>query len=176
MTQAKNSDPSRGRASSERPARIVDTTAVAATSAFASGALLTQTVIVPQWRAMDPAAFLRHFAMYGPATGATMFPFEVASAVLLAITTYSAVKSHRPGRLTWALATSAMIGTFVLLPIYFVPANLAMLDPAFSPQSVHAELTAWYYWNWIRAGLGLASAVLACIALTASHGKTTTPR
>jgi hypothetical protein len=61
-----------------------------------------------------------------------------------------------------------MAGTFWLLPIYFVGANLAMLHPGFPPQAVHAELTIWYRWNWVRTGLGLASAALACIALTAS--------
>ena len=75
--------PSRGLATSGRTARIIDTTAVAATS---------------------PSP-------------------EVASVLLLGITTYSTVTSHRPGRLAWALATVAMVGTFVLLPIYFVGAN-----------------------------------------------------
>ncbi|MFG1708903.1 hypothetical protein ACFLIM_37465 [Nonomuraea sp. M3C6] len=172
MTQrAKTFSPSRR---PERTARTIETTAVAATSAFAGGALLTQTVIVPYWRAMDPAAFLPHFAIYGPVTGATVFPFEVASVLLLGITTYSTVKSRRPGGLAWALATTCMVGTLLLLPIYFVRANLAMLDPAFPPQAVHAELTAWYRWDWVRAGLGLASAVLACIALTAGHGENAT--
>ena len=167
----KTSSRSRSLAPSGRTVRIIETTAVAATSAFAGGALLTQTVIVPHWRAIDPAAFLAQFAIYGPATGATVFPFEVASVVLLGITTYSTAKTHRPGLLAWALATSAMVGTLLLLPIYFVGANLAMLDPSFPPQAVHAELTAWYRWNWVRAGLGLASAALACIALTASRGE-----
>jgi hypothetical protein len=170
------SRPSRGHATSGRTARIVDTTAVAATSAFAGGALLTQTVIVPHWRAMDPAAFLTHFASYGPATGATVFPFEVASVLLLGSTTYWTARNHRPGLLAWALATSCMVGTFLLLPIYFVGANLAMLDPAFPLQAVHGELAAWYRWNWVRAGLGLISAALSCIALTASRGQNATTR
>ena len=68
-----------------------------------------------------------------------------------------------------------MLGTFLLLPIYFLPTNLALLDPAFPPQAVHSELTAWYRWNWIRAGLGIASAAAACIALVASRrGQPTT--
>ncbi|GLY68715.1 DUF1772 domain-containing protein [Amycolatopsis taiwanensis] len=144
--------------------RIIGTTAVAATAAFACGALLTQTVIVPSWQAMDPAAFLRHFAVYGPITGATVFPFALAAVPLLAGMTYSTVRNRQPGRIFWALATAGMVGTLALLPIYFVPANLAMLDPAFPVQSVHAELIAWYRWNWLRTGLGLASAALATIA------------
>jgi hypothetical protein len=118
---------------------------------------------------MDPAAFLPHFAVYGPVTGATVFPFEIVSVLLLASTTYSTVKSRRAGRLAWALATASMVGTLVLLPIYFVPADLAMLNPSFPLQAVHAELTAWYRWNWLRTGLGIASAVLACVALTVSR-------
>lgn len=168
--------PSRGLATAGRTARVIGTFAVAATSAFAGGALLSQTVIVPGWRAMDPAAFLRHFAVYAPLTGGTVFPFEVASLLLLGITTYSTVKRRRPGRLAWVLATCGMAGTFVLL-VYFVPTNLAMLDPVFPPQAVPAELTDWYRWNWVRAGLGLASAALACRALAASRGDNVlTPR
>ncbi|MBV6756422.1 DUF1772 domain-containing protein [Rhodococcus opacus] len=172
MVQPPSASPPRGPA-----ARIIDTTAVAVTSAFAGGALLTQTVIVPHWRGMDPAEFLSEFARSGPATGATVFPFEVASVVLLGMTTYSTVTRRQPGRLAWALATTCMVGTFLLLPIYFLDANLALLDPAFPPQAVHAELTAWYRWNWIRTGLGLAAAALSCIALTAGRrGNATSSR
>ena len=87
---------------------------------------------------MDPAAFLRVFATSGPFTGATVFPFELASVLLLAITTYAAVIHRRPGRLLWALAVLGMVGTLVLL-VYFVPTNLGLLDPAFPPQAVPAD-------------------------------------
>jgi Anthrone oxygenase len=145
-------------------ARVIDGVAVAATSAFAGGALVSQTVVVPDWRAMEPAVFLARFPITGPATGATVFPFELCSVLLLGIVAHSAVKRRRSGRLTWALATACMLGTFVLL-IYFVPTNLALLNPAFPPQAVSAELATWYRWNWVRTGLGLAAAVLACTAL-----------
>lgn len=147
--------------------RVVDIVAVAAASAFAGGALLSQTVIAPGWQAMDPDAFLNHFARYGPATGLTVFPFEAASMVLLVRAAYTALTRRRQGRLAWVLAAVCMAGTFLLL-IYFVPANLALLDPAFPPASVPAALDAWYRWNWIRAGLGVAAAVFGCGAMTAS--------
>lgn len=156
----------RARVRSGRAVGIFGPAAVAVTSAFAGGALLTQTVIVPGWRAMSPAAALHTFAVQGPVTGATVFPFEVASILLLVITTYSSVRSHRRGRLVWVFATVSMVGTFLLLPIYFVHTNLALLDPAFPLQAVPAELTAWYHWDWARAGFGMAAAVLARIALT----------
>ncbi|ETK37730.1 DUF1772 domain-containing protein [Microbispora sp. ATCC PTA-5024] len=154
---------------------VADTMAVAATAAFAGGALLSQTVLVPEWRAMDPAAFLARFAVSGPVTGATVFPFELASVVSLGIVTYTAVRRHRPGRLLWVLATAGMAGTIALLPIYFVGANLALLDPSFPPQEVHAQLATWYRWNWVRTGLGLGSAVLACVALATGRAGHASP-
>ncbi|MFC9789588.1 hypothetical protein [Rhodococcus sp. NPDC127528] len=160
---------SRGPEGSARANRWIETAAVASTSAFACGALLTQTVIVPAWRHMDPATFLSSFQVQGPVTGATLFPFELASATLLGISAYSATVHHRSGRLVWVLATAGMIGTFVLLPLYFVRADLAMLDPTFPPRAVSAELTSWNRWNWVRTGLGLTSAVLACVALAAGR-------
>ena len=98
MAQPASALPPRGPATG--PAgRIIATAAVAVTSAFAGGALLTQTGIVPHGRDMEPAAFLSEFASSGPATGATVFPFEVASVLLLSMTTYSTVTNRRPGRL-----------------------------------------------------------------------------
>jgi hypothetical protein len=146
---------------SGRAARVVEAGAVATTSAFAGGALVSQTVIVPGWRAMDPAAFLHQFGTSGPATGATVFPFELASVVLLGVTSYSTIRRRRPGRYLWALATASMVGTLLLVPIYFLRANAAMLDPGFPPQAVPAALAAWSGWNWARTGLGLAAAALA---------------
>ncbi|HKD96037.1 MAG TPA: DUF1772 domain-containing protein [Micromonosporaceae bacterium] len=146
---------------------MIESAAVATTALFAGGALVSQTVVVPMWRAMDPAAFLRQFATYGPLTGGTVFPFEVASVVLLGVAGYSATRRRLPSRLMWVLATACMIGTFVLLPVYFLHANLAMLRSDFPPQHVHSELAAWYRWNWVRTGLGLAAAVLSCVALGA---------
>jgi len=116
---------------------------------------------------MDPTVFLVHFGTSGPATGATLFPFELASVLLLGITTYRAVRRRRPARYVWALATASMIGTLLLVPIYFWHANAAMLDPSFPLQAVPAALTAWYGWNWARTGLGLLAAALTWAALAA---------
>jgi hypothetical protein len=147
------------------PARV-DVAAVATTAAFAGGALLSQTVVVPRWRSLPAAEFLARFPLEGPVTGATVFPFELASAVLLAISAAGALRRHRAGRRAWLLAAAGMAGTLLLLA-YFVPTNLALLDPAFPPRAVPATLAAWYAWNWARTGLGVASAVLAGIGLSA---------
>jgi hypothetical protein len=146
--------------------RVGHTLAVAATAAFAGDALLSQTVVVPQWRAMAPAEFLREFATQGPVTGATVFPFELASVVLLGFATVSAVRGRESGRAAWALAFAAMLGSVALLAAYFVRADLALLDPAFPRSAVSGTLAVWSRWNWVRAGLGIIAAVLACVAVT----------
>jgi hypothetical protein len=177
MDMAIANTPSPAHVRSGRTVRRTGPAAVAVTSAFAGGALLTQTVIVPGWQAMSPAAALRTFAVQGPVTGATVFPFEVASIVMLSVTAYSSLRSRRRGRLAWVLATVSMVATFLLLPIYFVHTNLALLDPSFPLQAVPAELTAWYRWDWARAGFGTVAAVLAGIALTRDRaGQQRAPR
>jgi len=135
------------------------TLATATTAAFAGAALLSQTVIVPSWRAAPPEVFLARFATEGPVTGLTVFPFELASLIFLGITT---ARHHRPVRL-WAAATLCLAGTFALL-LYFVPTNSALLDPAFPPGEVASALTTWNAVNWVRTGLALAGAALAVTA------------
>ncbi|WP_372661898.1 anthrone oxygenase family protein [Amycolatopsis kentuckyensis] len=125
--------------------------------------MLSQTVVVPSWRAAPPEVFLTRFATEGPVTGLTVFPFELASLIFLGITTYTAAKHHRPVRL-WAAATACLAGTFALLLLYFVPADSALLDPAFPPGEVASALTTWNAVNWVRTGLALAGAALAGIA------------
>lgn len=84
---------------------MLATAAVATTAAFAGGGLLSQVVVVPSWREIDPTVFLQRFPVYGPAMGMILFPIEMASVVLLGISTYSTIRHHRPGRLPWAAAT-----------------------------------------------------------------------
>ncbi len=145
--------------------RIVTAAAISTTGVFAGGGLLTQTVIVPYWRDMDPAAFLTHFGKAGPVTGATLFPIELASTLLLGTVLYSAVKGRRRGRLAWGLAGSCMAGTVLLLPIYFLGANTAMLTQSIPLDQVGAELKSWYAWNWVRTGLAFLAVIFSCLGL-----------
>jgi hypothetical protein len=141
---------------------------VAATSAFAVGCVLTQAVTVPMWRRMEPAAFLERFATTGPATGAVLFPVEIASVGLLATATASVARRREPGRLLLAAATGAMAGTVLLLPAYFARANAAFLRPGFPTEAVAAELAAWNRWNWVRTGLAVAATALSGAAAVSS--------
>jgi len=148
------------------------TAGVACTAAFAAGCTLTQAVIVPTWRRMQPEVFLEEIATAGPATGAVLFPVEVAAVGLLGIATVAAVRRRRPGGLVLAAATVAMVGTVLLLPAFFAGANAAFLRPDFPADAVPAALADWNRWNWIRTGLGVAATVLgvASAVLLARRG------
>jgi uncharacterized membrane protein len=149
-------------------ARRVEVAAVASSAAFAGGALLSQTVVVPSWQAVPPAVFLRHFSTWGPATGATVFPFEIAATGLLILSTRTALATRQRSRWLWGMALLAMLGTLVLLPVYFVGADLAMLPSTFPAARVRPELVTWSRWNELRTALALTAAVLAAVAAAVS--------
>lgn len=146
---------------------IVTVAGIAATGIFAGGALLTQTVLVPYWRSMEPAAFSGYFGTYGPLTGATLFPAEIAATVLLGIVLYAALRTRSSGRLAWVLAWLSMAATVLLLPLYFAAANTALLAANTSPAGLEAELASWYAWNWLRTGLAFLALVAAAVAVAA---------
>ena len=141
--------------------------AVAATAAFAGGGLLTQTVIVPQWRALEPQTFLDRFRRAGPVTGATLFPSELVGTVLLIAT---AMGSPGRARRWWTVAAGCMAGTIALLPLHFAPANRRLLAGDVPADSVPAELASWNAWNWLRTGLAGAAMIASCAALSDQQG------
>ncbi len=148
-----------------RPAawRVVCAAAVASAAVFVGGGLLTQTVIVPQWQAMEPAAALTSFTTYGPAMGAVLFPISVLAVVLLGLVVYSTVRSGEPGRFVWIGALLCMAATFLLLPLYFADANDMFTSRTIAEDDVAGELRSWYAWNWARTGLAFLAVVLGCI-------------
>ncbi|MBR7742988.1 hypothetical protein KC207_06770 [Phycicoccus sp. BSK3Z-2] len=154
-----------------RGSRVTAVVGVAATSAFATGGLLTQTVVVPMWRGMEPVTFLTVFGSAGPATGATLLPVELLSVAGLALCAGRAIRHRTPGRVLWTVACAAMVLTLLLLPAYFSGANGALLDPGFPPTAVSDELALWHRWNWVRTGLALLATAASVAALVRDGGQ-----
>jgi len=161
----------RGAHPARRARTGVAAAAIAATGAFAGGGLLTQTVLVPHWLELDPAEFLAHFKKYGPATGATLFPIELLATLLLGIVLVSAIRSRSRGRLAWGIAVSSMVGTVLLLPIYFLGANDALLSRTVPLYEVGSAIRSWYLWNWVRTGLAMLAVISSCVALGAADSR-----
>lgn len=134
-------------------------------AAFAGGGLVTQTVVVPQWRAMAPDAFLEQFGTYGPTLGATLFPISVVAVLASGATAYVAIRRKNVGRGWWVAATACMAGTVLLLPVYFAGANARMLAEGFPMGEVAGELASWYAWNWARTALAVAATVTGGVAI-----------
>lgn len=143
--------------------QIVRAAAVASAAAFAGGGLLTQTVVLPHWQAMAPAAFLTSFATSGPAAGATLFPIEALAVVLLGLVVYSTVRSGGPGRLVWCGALLCMVATVLLLPLYFAGANDWFIRANIAEDDVAGELRSWQVWNGARTGLAFLAVALGCL-------------
>jgi hypothetical protein len=59
-----------------------------------------------------------------------------------------------------------MAATVALLPIHFVGANTALLDPTFPPSAVPGELSSRNTWNWLRTTLAIAATVAGCQGLS----------
>lgn len=148
---------------------IVGAAAVATSAMFAGGGLLTQTVIVPFWRSGTPDQALERFSISGLQTGATLFPIELVSVVLLSIIAVSSIRRRRPGRLAWTLALACMVGTIVLLPVYFLPSNAVLLDRMVGGPDVDAALASWLAWNWLRTGLAVMAVIAGCLGLRADR-------
>lgn len=147
---------------SERPA--LQATALAASAMFAGGGLLTQTVIVPFWRSGGPQEALDRFAAHGPVTGATLFPIEMLSVVLLGVIAAGTWRRRQAGRVAWTVAFVAMVGTVLLLPVYFLGANDLLLTRSVTGPDVDALLATWHAWNWGRTVLALVATVACCAA------------
>lgn len=137
--------------------------AIAASGAFAGGGLLTQTVIAPSWRRMAPTEVPEWFRTSGAALGGTLFPVEIAAAVLLGGVVWPACRNRWPGRLAWVLACGCMAVTVLMFPLYFAGANRTLLDPGLDPHEVGGAVDGWYRWNWVRTGLALAAVTLAMV-------------
>lgn len=142
---------------------VVRAAALAATAMFAGGELLTQTVIVPFWRSGTPEQALDRFGDYGPLTGATLFPIELMSVVLLGVVTVAVFRGRTSGRLAWSTALACMAGTVLLLPVYFVGANDELLSRTVEGVDVDAALASWLVWNWLRTGLAVVAVAAGCL-------------
>ena len=121
--------------------RIVRAAALACAAAFAGGGLLTQTAIVPFWRAMEPTAFLDSFATYGPATGATLVPSRAPLCCAAGHRRLHDGAPPRAGASRLDRALLCMVATVLLLPLYFGDANEAFLGRT---TAVADALAVWY--------------------------------
>ena len=138
--------------------------AAAALGVYA-GAMLTEGfVLVPFWRALPPAEFLRWYAandrrlvgFFGPVTSA-------AGVTALAAAGVSLWEGH-PGRWPAVVAAVLMLVSVAAYFVYFERVNARFAAAAIPVDDVGAELARWNAWHTMRtvlSGVALAAALAA---------------
>ena len=139
--------------------KLKQTLSIAFTGAFAGGCLVLALVMVPDWRKMDPDAFLDWFSENGPRVGLTMFPMEAAGTLFAVLAFVDALRRKSNSRTLWGLSSLCIVATLVLLPVYFIKANVRMINKTIEASEVGAELEAWSNWHRLRTALAVLAVV-----------------
>jgi hypothetical protein len=139
--------------------------AVLATGALglAAGAMLAEgAVLIPWWRSLPPASFLRWYADNGWQLFAFFGPLEIASAGLSVAA--GVLYRHQPGaRGLFASSAVLAVAVLALFPLYFQQANASFETGSIPLDRVAGELERYAARHWGRVAIGVlafGSAVL----------------
>lgn len=128
---------------------------------------MISVVLVDSWRHMEPAALVDWFSIYAPMMGAVQAPTEVLAVALTLAVTIAALKGdgERTQTSLWFFALVLLVGTLILLPVYFVEANTNLIEKTIDLSQVPDEVERWWFWNWIRTGLTLCATALIVVGM-----------
>jgi hypothetical protein len=139
--------------------------AVAALGIFA-GAMLTEGgVLVPFWRSLAPAEFLRWYAANAHRLLAFFSPVTTVAAVAALLAALGSLWEGHPGR-WWAVAAAGLalvaVASFF---VYFERANTSFEKATIAVDAVPAELVRWSAWHNARTVVSLAALGAALLAV-----------
>jgi hypothetical protein len=132
-----------------------------------AGAMLTEGgVLVPFWRSLPPAEFLRWYAANADRLLAFFSPVTTAAGVLALLAAAGSLWEGHPGR-WWSVAAAVIMLAIVAgYFVYFEAANVRFATATLAPEAVPAELARWGTFHHTRS---LASVVALCAALLAAR-------
>lgn len=135
-----------------------------------AGAMLTEGgVLVPFWRSLPPAEFLRWYAANSERLVAFFGPVTSVSAVLSLLAAAASFWEGHPGR-WWALAAAGIalviVASFFL---YFEPANASFAAATIAVDAVPAELARWGALHNARSVLTVLAFAAALLAVRQSR-------
>ncbi len=141
---------------------------VAALGVFA-GAMLTEGgVLVPFWRSLAPAEFLRWYAANAARLLAFFSPVTSVCAVLAVLAALGSFWQGHPGR-WWALLAAALVLVAVAsFFLYFEQANTSFATATIAADAVPAELARWSTWHNARTALSVLALGAALLAVRQS--------
>jgi len=133
---------------------------------LSAGAMLAeQMVLVPYWRSLPPADFLRWFAANEPRLVAFYGPLEIASVALTFLATAVCITRRERGIGRLVLASLLAASVLAVYPMYFQAANARFVAGTIDVAGVVAELGRWQRWQWLRVALGVGAFIAAVAAL-----------
>jgi hypothetical protein len=143
--------------------------AAAASLGIYAGAMLTEGgVLVPYWRSLAPAEFLRWYAANAQRLLAFYGPVTSISGILTLLSAVASLWEGHPGR-WWALAATlialVVIGSYFL---YFEQANASFAAATIAVEAVPAELARWGTLHNARSALCVAALVASLLAIRQS--------
>ena len=149
------------------PNYIYKLLALAFSSAFSAGLLVTSVVFVESWRQLEPAASIDWFSIYGLLLGYVMVPMGALALVFTLFAFFSVVRREKQfsQKTVWLFALICTVGMMLLLPIYFGEANTRFFENTIALSEVAEEVERWAFWNWVRTGFSLSATMLIMIGL-----------
>ena len=139
--------------------------AAAALGIFA-GAMLTEAgVLVPYWRSLAPAEFLRWYSANAQRLFAYFSPVTSVSAVLAILAAVASLWQGHPGR--WYALTAAVLAVLIVASffVYFEHANASFAASTIAVDAVPAELARWSVWHNTRTAFSLVALAASLLAI-----------
>ena len=138
----------------------------AASLGIFAGAMLTEAgVLVPFWRSLAPADFLRWYAANAERLLAYFSPVTAVTAVLALLAALASFWEGHPGR-WWALVAAALALAIVAgFFVYFEQANASFAAGTIAVDAVTAELGRWSAWHNARTALSVIALAASLLAI-----------
>lgn len=111
---------------------------------LSAGALLTEAaILVPFWRSLDPAEFLRWYRRNASLLLRFFGPLEVLGGLLIGLAAASSFFGGHAGSAAQALSSLLVIAVLLSFPIYFRAANQSFSDGTLAAEQVSGALRRW---------------------------------
>ena len=142
--------------------------ASAAALGIYAGSMLTEGgVLVPFWRTLTPAEFLRWYAANADRLLTYFSPITIVGALVPLLAAATSLWQGHPGRWWAVLAAVVMLALVAGYFAYFEHANDTFARGTIAVDAVTAELARWSFWHNVRTALGLLALAASLQALRA---------
>lgn len=143
--------------------------AAAASLGVYAGAMLTEAgVLVPFWRALVPADFLRWYAANAARLNGFFGPLTIAAVLSTLLAAATSLWQAHPGRWPALLAAVVMAALLAGYFAYFEQANASFARGTIAPDDVPSALARWQLWHNVRTAFSLLAFVAALSAARAT--------